>query len=89
MVGLAAWLLLLPLALTSTDGWVRRLGYARWKRLHRLAWAAAVLGVLHFVWRVKADLRRPSWFAAALALLLLARLVPRPIRGHGRPGLGR
>jgi len=88
-VGLGAWLLLVPLAVTSTDGWVRRLGFARWKRLHRLVYAAALLGALHFVWRVKADLRRPAWFLAALALLLAARLVPRPIRAQGRSSLGR
>ena len=76
VVGFGAWLLLVPLAVTSTDRWVRRLGFARWKRLHRLVYAAALLGVVHFVWRVKADLRRPSWFAAAVALLLAARLVP-------------
>lgn len=76
-VGFTAWLLLLPLAVTSTDAWVRRLGHARWKRLHRLVYVAASLGLVHFVWRVKADLRRPSWFIAAVGLLLLARLVPR------------
>jgi sulfoxide reductase heme-binding subunit YedZ len=76
VVGFAAWLLLVPLAVTSTDRWVRRLGFARWKRLHRLVYAAALLGVVHFVWRVKADLRRPSWFAAAIALLLAARVAP-------------
>lgn len=76
-VGFAAWLLLVPLAVTSTDRWVRRLGFVRWKSLHRLVYVAAGLGVLHFVWRVKADLRRPSWFLAAICLLLLARLVPR------------
>jgi sulfoxide reductase heme-binding subunit YedZ len=75
-VGLSTLLLLLPLAVTSTDGWVRRLGFARWKRLHRLVYLAAVLGVVHFTWRVKADLLRPLLFAAALAALLLARLVP-------------
>jgi len=75
-VGFATWLLLVPLAVTSTDRWVRRLGYARWKRLHRLVYAAALLGTVHFVWRVKADLRRPSWFITAVAILLLARLVP-------------
>ncbi len=75
-VGLLTLLLLAPLAVTSTDGWVRRLGFARWKRLHRLVYAAAVLGVVHFTWRVKADLRRPLFFAAAVAALLLARLVP-------------
>lgn len=79
-VGFAAWLLLVPLAVTSTDRWVRRLGYARWKRLHRAVYAVALLGVVHFVWRVKADLRRPSWFIAAVGFLLLARLVPPALR---------
>jgi len=88
-VGFAAWLLLVPLAVTSTDGWVRRLGYARWKRLHRLVYAAAALGAVHFVWRVKADLRRPSIFLAALAVLLLARLVPRAAARRVRAALGR
>ncbi len=77
VVGFTAWLLLVPLAVTSTDRWVRRLGFARWKRLHRLVYAAALLGVVHFVWRVKADLRRPAWFAAAIGLLLAARVAPR------------
>jgi sulfoxide reductase heme-binding subunit YedZ len=77
VVGFAAWLLLVPLAVTSTDRWVRRLGFARWKRLHRLVYVAALLGVVHFVWRVKADLRRPAWFAVAVGVLLAARLVPR------------
>jgi sulfoxide reductase heme-binding subunit YedZ len=72
-VGFAAWLLLLPLAITSTDAWVRRLGFARWKRLHRLVYVAALLGVVHFVWRVKADLSRPLVFAAAIGLLLGVR----------------
>jgi sulfoxide reductase heme-binding subunit YedZ len=76
VVGFAAWLLLVPLAVTSTDRWVRRLGFARWKRLHRLVYVAALLGVVHFVWRVKADLRRPAGFAVAVGLLLAARLVP-------------
>jgi sulfoxide reductase heme-binding subunit YedZ len=73
-VGVGAWLCLLPLALTSTDGSVRRLGYRRWKRLHRLAYVAAGLGVVHFVWRVKADLRRPLVFAAVIGVLLAARV---------------
>ena len=75
-VGFAALLLLLPLAVTSTDGWVRRLGFARWKALHRLAYAAALLGVVHFAWRVKADRLKPALFAVAIGLLLLARLRP-------------
>ena len=72
-VGFAAFLLLIPLAITSTDGMVRRLGFARWKRLHRVIYLAAVLGVIHFVWRVKSDLRQPLIFAAVLALLLTIR----------------
>jgi sulfoxide reductase heme-binding subunit YedZ len=86
VVGFAAWLLLVPLAVTSTDRWVRRLGFARWKRLHRLVYAAALLGVVHFVWRVKADLRRPAWFAVAVGLLLAARLVPRAAARRARAG---
>jgi len=79
-VGFATLLLLLPLAVTSTDGWVRRLGFGRWKALHRLAYAAALLGVLHFVWRVKADRLKPAAFAVVIAVLLLARLGPRERR---------
>lgn len=79
-VGFATFLLLLPLAVTSTDKWVRRLGYRRWKALHRLVYAAGIGGVIHFVWRVKIDVREPLVFAVALGLLLLLRLVPRPAR---------
>jgi sulfoxide reductase heme-binding subunit YedZ len=86
-VGFAAFLLLIPLAITSTDGMVRRLGFARWKRLHRLVYVAAALGVVHFVWRVKSDLRRPLIFAAALAALLLIRTLRtlREARRHRTP----
>ncbi len=73
-VGFAAFLVLVPLALTSTDAAVRRLGFVRWKRLHRLVYVAAALGVVHFVWRVKADLRDPLLFAAAIALLFAIRI---------------
>lgn len=79
-VGFATFLLLVPLAVTSTDKWVRRLGYRRWKALHRLVYAAGIGGVIHFVWRVKIDVREPLVFAVALGLLLLLRLVPRPAR---------
>jgi sulfoxide reductase heme-binding subunit YedZ len=72
-VGFAAFVLLIPLAITSTDGMVRRLGFTRWKRLHRLIYVVAVLGVVHYVWRVKSDLRQPLIFAAALAVLLAIR----------------
>ena len=73
-VGFAALLLLTPLAVTSTNRMVRRLGFERWKRLHRLVYLAALCGIVHFVWRVKADLREPLTFAAVIALLLLIRL---------------
>lgn len=68
-VGITAWLLLLPLALTSTNGMMRRLG-RNWKRLHRSIYLIAVLGVVHFIWLVKADLREPLIYAAILTLLL-------------------
>jgi sulfoxide reductase heme-binding subunit YedZ len=71
--GMAAFALLLPLALTSTRGWMRRLG-RRWAQLHRLVYLAAGLAVLHFLWLVKADLRPPLVHASILALLLAARL---------------
>lgn len=74
-VGFAAFVLLVPLAATSTDAMVRRLGYVRWKRLHRLAYLAAILGVIHFVWRVKKDVSQPVAYGAVLAVLLSTRVV--------------
>ena len=74
-VGFAAFLCLLPLAITSTRAWIRRLG-RRWVELHRLAYVAAVAAILHFLWLVKADLREPLCYAALLAALFAARLVP-------------
>lgn len=76
-VGMLAFLLLVPLAITSTDGWVRRLGGKRWQRLHRLVYAIGVLGVLHYFLLVKADLRAPAVFAAVLASLLGFRVYRR------------
>jgi sulfoxide reductase heme-binding subunit YedZ len=68
-VGFTAFLLLVPLAVTSTAGWMRRLG-RRWHRLHRLVYPAAILGCVHFWWQVKADWREPAVYAAVLAVLL-------------------
>ena len=68
-VGFAAWLLLVPLAITSTKGWIKRLG-RNWARLHKLVYAIAVLAVLHFWWLVKSDIREPLLYASILALLL-------------------
>ena len=71
-VGFLAWLLLVPLALTSTRGMMRRLG-RRWGQLHKLVYLIGVLAVLHFWWLVKADVREPLVYAAILTLLLLLR----------------
>jgi methionine sulfoxide reductase heme-binding subunit len=74
-VGFAAFVLLIPLAITSTAGMLKRLGARRWKRLHRLVYLVGVLGVVHFLWRVKSDTRQPLIFAAVLAVLLGVRVV--------------
>lgn len=74
-VGFAAWLLLLPLALTSTRSMMRRLG-RRWSQLHRLVYAIGVLAVVHYLWLVKADPREPLVYAIILVVLLLCRLPP-------------
>lgn len=74
MVGMGGLALLLPLAVTSTQGWIRRLGGATWRRLHRLVYVAAVLGVVHYWMAVKADVRGPALFAAAFATLFAYRL---------------
>jgi methionine sulfoxide reductase heme-binding subunit len=79
-VGFAALVLLVPLALTSNNRAVRKLGFVRWQRWHRLVYVASVLGVVHFVWRVKADLREPILFASALAVLLGIRVVDAVVR---------
>lgn len=68
-VGFAAWLLLVPLAITSTTGWIRRLG-RNWGRLHKAIYAIGVLAVLHFWWLVKSDIREPMLYAGILAALL-------------------
>jgi len=74
-VGFTGFVLMVPLAVTSTAGWIRRLGGRRWQRLHRLAYASAAAGVVHYYWLVKADTSRPLRYAAMLAILLGARAV--------------
>ena len=73
-VGFAALVLLLPVAVTSTKGWVKRLGYARWQRIHWLVYPAGALAALHFVWRVKLDVSQPLAYALIVAVLLAVRL---------------
>jgi sulfoxide reductase heme-binding subunit YedZ len=74
VVGFAAWLLLVPLAVTSTAGWIRRLGGRRWNVLHRLTYAAAVLGLVHYWWSQKKDVREPLAWALGFALLFAWRV---------------
>jgi sulfoxide reductase heme-binding subunit YedZ len=75
LLGMTAWLLLLPLAITSTHGWIRRMGAPAWQRLHRLVYAAAAAASVHFILRVKGSQWEPWVYAALLAMLLLARPV--------------
>jgi sulfoxide reductase heme-binding subunit YedZ len=74
LVGFTGFLCLVPLAITSTQGWVRRLGGRRWQRLHRLVYVAAAAGVLHYFWLVKKDVQAPLAYGAVLAILLGSRL---------------
>lgn len=73
--GVAAWLLLLPLAATSTNWAIRKLGGKRWNRLHRLVYVAAVCGVIHYWWQVKPGVRTPLTVTIVLGLLFAARMV--------------
>ena len=73
-VGFAAFLCLIPLAVTSTNAMVKRLGGKRWQALHRLVYAVAILGVVHYWWLVKKDIREPLLYAAILAVLLGIRI---------------
>jgi sulfoxide reductase heme-binding subunit YedZ len=74
-VGFAAFVSLIPLAITSTAGWIRRIGGKRWQMLHRLIYFAAVCGVVHYYWLVKSDVRKPLFYGALVGILLLFRLV--------------
>ena len=73
-VGFLGFLLLLPLAITSTAGWIRRLGGKRWQMLHRAIYLAAVAGVIHYYWKVKSDVRLPVFYGVLVGILLLWRL---------------
>jgi sulfoxide reductase heme-binding subunit YedZ len=73
-VGFAALVLITPLAITSTNGWVKRLGYQRWLRLHQLIYLAVALAALHFIWRVKIDVSQPLTYAVILGALLAVRV---------------
>ena len=72
-VGFAGFMLLIPLALTSTAGWIRRLGGKRWQLLHRLVYITAILGVIHYFWLVKSDITKPLQYAVLVGILLCWR----------------
>lgn len=88
-VGFTAFVLLIPLAATSTNGMVKRLGARRWQLLHRLVYAIAILGVVHYWWLVKKDITEPAIFAVLLAVLLGARLVWRARKSTSVPRAAR
>ena len=81
--GALAFVAMTPLAITSTAGWIRRLGGRNWQRLHRLVYVSAAAGVIHYWWLVKSDIREPAAYGLALAVLLGYRAValslPRPV----------
>jgi methionine sulfoxide reductase heme-binding subunit len=86
-LGMVAFALMLPLAVTSTKGWIRRLG-RRWQLLHRLVYLSAIAAALHFIWKVKVVIGEPIYYAAILAVLLIFRLYVRlapAFRPRGRP----
>jgi sulfoxide reductase heme-binding subunit YedZ len=73
-MGFLSFICMLPLAITSTAGWIRRMGGKRWQLLHRLVYCAAIAGVIHYYWLVKSDVRKPLFYGALVAVLLLARV---------------
>jgi sulfoxide reductase heme-binding subunit YedZ len=83
--GFTAFLLLLPLAATSTAGMVRRLGGRRWQLLHRLIYVSACAGVIHYYWLVKSDVRLPLLYGAIVAFLMACR-IPQFLAGRGGAG---
>ena len=83
-IGMAAFLMLIPLAITSTNGWVKRLGGKAWARLHKLTYVATFLGVVHFWMLIKSDIFYPVLFAIALGVLMAYRLVPKGERSSAK-----
>jgi sulfoxide reductase heme-binding subunit YedZ len=74
-VGFAAFVLLIPMAITSTAAWIRRLGGKRWQALHRSIYVCAILGVIHYYWLVKSDVRKPLFYGFLVGILLIWRLL--------------
>lgn len=87
-VGFASFLMLIPLAMTSTNAMIRRLGAKRWQQLHRLVYLIGIGGVVHFLWLVKSDIREPLIYGVILALLLGYRVWDRARRAPGAVASG-
>jgi sulfoxide reductase heme-binding subunit YedZ len=85
-IGFTAFLLLIPMAVTSTNGWIRRLGAQRWRKLHRLIYVIALLGVWHFYWLVKSDVREPLLYLGITGALLGWRVWKAQQRNHKLTG---
>jgi methionine sulfoxide reductase heme-binding subunit len=83
-VGFLGFISMAPLALTSTAGWIRRMGGRRWQRLHRLIYVSAMAGVVHYYWLVKSDVRKPVLYGGIVLVLLAERAVRWSRRSHGR-----
>jgi methionine sulfoxide reductase heme-binding subunit len=75
--GFTGFVLMIPLAVTSTTGWIRRLGGKRWQKLHRLIYITAIAGVIHYYWLVKSDIRLPVFYGFLVAIELTSRLIVR------------
>jgi methionine sulfoxide reductase heme-binding subunit len=92
-MGFTAFVLMIPLAVTSTKGWIRRLGGHRWNLLHRLVYVSAILGVIHYWWKVKLDTTNPRYYAMIVGVLLAVRIwraiaKRQTALGHRRTALG-
>lgn len=84
-MGLIAFLSMIPLAVTSTTGWIRRMGGKRWQKLHRLIYVTAIAAPIHYYWLVKSDIRLPLLYATLAGLLLAYRVVVWTIARRTRP----
>jgi sulfoxide reductase heme-binding subunit YedZ len=82
---LIAFLSLIPLAVTSTTGWIRRMGGKRWQKLHRLVYVTGIAAVIHYYWLVKSDIRLPLLYATLVGLLLGYRVVVFALGRRTRP----
>jgi sulfoxide reductase heme-binding subunit YedZ len=81
--GFTAFVLLIPLAVTSTKGWIRRMGGKRWQMLHRLIYVSGIAGVVHYYWLVKSDIRLPVMYGVIIFVLLAYRLIASLMKGRG------